>query len=295
MIALVKKYILRSVATLGAVGILIGISAESKAYEPRIHCEKDTVMAGELLRKTAEHGGSIGDRIVFAAHQLEGTPWASPADNDSIGTIVIDFHGFDRLGFVNTVLAIAEASRKNLPLVREYELQYENFSRRKGQDDGFPSQLIYGADWIVDNVYRGNLKEMTEYLGGGGFKPKTLDYITRHRDEYPAMKNPEVYDKVRMIEMGYRSHRIPHMKKQSASNKSLHELMENGDIVMMLSPELDFDIYDIGVVEMIEGIPHLIHISHETGKVVADPYPLHRLFKLDGQHFYGYRWLRPQE
>lgn len=147
----------------------------------------------------------------------------------------------------------------------------------------------------MDNVYRGHLKEMTEYVTGGGFKTKTLDYITRHKDEYPALKDPKVYDKVRMMEMGYRSHRIPHLKKQSAANKPLHEIMKDGDIIMMLSQEIDFDIYDVGFIEMVDGEPHLIHISHENGNVTADPYPLSRLFKIDGQHFYGYRWLRPAE
>ena len=155
--------------------------------------------------------------------------------------------------------------------------------------------LIYVSDWIVDNVYRGNLKEMTEYVTGGGFKTKTLDYVSHHPEEYPALKNPEVLEKVKMNEMGYRSHRIPHLKKQSAANKPLHELMQTGDVIVMLSPQPDFDLYDIGVIEMRGGEPYLIHISHENGSVVADPYPLARLFKLDGQHFYGYRWLRPQE
>lgn len=276
----------------------IGMLAESGnayAYEPRIHCEEDTLKISQLLTKTAERGGSLGERIVFVANELVGTPWSSPLDNDSIGTIVIGIHGFDRMGFMNTVLALAEASRQTLPRIQEYERLYESYSRRKGEDDGFASQLIYGADWIVDNVYRGNIKEMTEYLGGGGFKTKTLDYISRHKDEYPAMKNPAVNDKVRMMEMGYRSHRIPHMKKQSIGNDNVKELIENGDIIMMLSPEIDFDIYDVGFVEKKDGEPRLIHISHENGQVVADPYPLPRLFKIDGQHFYGYRWLRPQE
>ena len=148
---------------------------------------------------------------------------------------------------------------------------------------------------MVDNIYRGNLKEMTEYVSGGGFKTKTLDYMTRHKDEFPAMTDDAVSDKVRMNEMGYRSHRIPHLKKQSVANKPLHELMDDGDIIMMLSPEPDRDLYDIGFVELKEGEPYLIHISYDNGKVVADPYPLARLFKLESQHFYGYRWLRPQE
>lgn len=292
---MLKKYISGVVSAVALLSALVYASSPARAYEPRLHCQEDTVAVSRILQQAAEKGGNLGERCVFVAKELIDTPWAPPLDNDSVGTIVINMHGFDRLGFVNTVLALAEASRQKLPTVREFERQYETYCRRKGEDTGFDSQLIYGADWIVDNVYRGNLKEMTEYLGGGGFKTKTLDYITRHRDQYPALKDEATYDKVRMIEMGYRSHRIPHMKKQSAGNKPLHELMKDGDIIMMLSPEIDFDVYDIGVVEMKDGQPHLIHISHGSGSVVEDPYPMSRLFKLEGQFFYGYRWLRPQE
>lgn len=292
---MLKKYIGSVMSAVAVLSAVVFTTTPAYAYEPRLHCQEDTVMVSRILQKAADNGGNLGERCVFVARQLVDTPWAPPLDNDSVGTIFINMHGFDRLGFVNTVLALAEASRQKLPRVREFERQYESFSRRKGEDAGFASKLIYGADWIVDNVYRGNLKEMTEYLGGGGFKTKTLDYITRNRDQFPALKNEATYDKVRMMEMGYRSHRIPHMKKQSAGNKSLHELMKDGDIIMMLSPEFDFDIYDIGVVEMKDGVPHLFHISRDNGKVVEDPYPMSRLFKLEGQHFYGYRWLRLQE
>ncbi len=292
---ILKKNISRIIRTVASVAALIALSVNGMAYEARVHCAEDTIKVNELLTKTAAHGGSLGERCVFVARELVSTPWAPAADNDEKGTIMINMHGFDRMGFVNTVMAIAKASMQNLPRVKEFERFYEELSRRKGQDDGFPSQLFYGAEWVVDNIYRGNLKEMTEYVGGGSFKTKTLDYLTRHKDEFPALSDPAVYDKVRMNEMGYRSHRIPHLKKQSAGNKPLHEMMATGDIIIMLSPEIDYDVYDIGFVEMKDGEPYLIHIDHDKSVVSEDPYPLSRLFKLEGQHFYGYRWLRPEE
>lgn len=282
-----------TVAAIIAFCLTSGIPAN--AYEPRIHCQEDTLKVSRILGALDGKDKEFGTRIVAAAKELEGTSWAESPDNDSIGTIVIDLHGFDRLDFANIVLALAKTSLEKVPRVSEFERHLESVSRRKGEDNGFSSKLFYGADWVVDNVYRGNIKEMTEYLGGGGVKTKTLDYLTRHRDEYPALKNADVYDKVRMMEMGYRSHRIPHIKKQTSSNKGLHELMKDGDIIMMLSPEMDYDVYDVCFVEMREGEPYLIHISHENGKVVSDPYPMSRLFKLEGQFFYGFRWLRPQE
>lgn len=286
---------LRRLAALTATVCAAMTFTTARAYEYRVHCAEDTLRAHRILETVAAKGGNMGERMVNAALELAGTPWAPPADNDTAGTVVVNLHGMDRLGFINNVMALAEAAGKSTPRVRDYEEALESYSRRKGEDDGFASQLIYGADWIVDNIYRGHIKEMTEYLGGGGFKTKTLDHVTRNKGDYPAMADPAVYDKVRMNEMGYRSHRIPHMKKQSIANKPLHELMRDGDLVMLLAPDQDFDIYDIGVVHMKGGEPYLIHISHENGNVVEDPYPAMRLFKIENQHFYGYRWLRPEE
>lgn len=270
-------------------------SLTANAYTPRVHCPEDTVKVRKILESLWETGAPYGERVLMAAKALEGTPLSEARDNDEDGTVVIDLHGFDRLGFANTVLALAEASMKKVPTVREYELAYESVSRRKGEDNGFASQLIYGSDWIVDNVYRGHMKEMTEYLGGGGFKTKTLDRVTRNRDKYPALKDSATYDKVRMTEMGYRSHRIPHLKKQSVGNKEIHELMKPGDIIIMLGNDIDFDYYDIGFVEMRGGVPYLVHIPTGGDKVATDSYDLPRLFKVENQHFYGYRWLRPTE
>lgn len=265
------------------------------AYQPRMHCAEDTAIISGIINKTVEHGGTLGERIRFAAEQLTDIPGATSSDNDTIGTIMLNMHWLDRLPFLNTVIAIAEASRSKLPRVEEFIANYENISRRKGQDNGFISQLLYISDWIVDNVYRGNLKELTENMTGSTFKTKTLDYVTHHPEEYPALEIGDNKERMKMIEMGYRGHKIPHLKKQTASNKELQEMMRDGDIIVMLSPLPDYDLYDVGVVAFENGEPYLIHISHQSGKVEKDPYPLPRLFKIDGQNFYGFRWLRVEE
>lgn len=278
------------------LSVIIAVSSVGYvAARPRIHCSEDTLKVSQILNKLQGAEDNLGARCVAAATELIGTPWAPASDNDSIGTIMIELHGLDRMEFVNNVLALAKASLHHVPAERQYEVALEDYGRSKGEDSGFASKLFYGSDWIVENIFRGNVKEMTEYVTGGSFKTKTLDYLTRHADEFPAMKNPDTRDKVQMKEMGYRSHRIPHLKKQSVGNKEIRELMEDGDIVIMLSNEPDYDIYDIGFVKIKDGDAYYIHISHENGLVVEEPYPLSRLFKLENQHFYGYRWLRPTE
>ena len=276
-------------------GSLLLMTAMSVEAGVRVHNEEDSIKAMRYMEEIKSKGGDFGDRIVTAATLLEGVPRTKAPDNDSIGTVVVCFDGFDSMGFVNNVMALAMASGKTQPGFKDFEESLVKISRRKGEDDGFVSKLLYASDWIVDNVYRGNVKEMTEYITGGDYRTKTLDYVTRHRDEFPALQDPDAYDRMRMIEMGYRSHRIPHLKKQSISNKSIKELMRTGDIIIMSAPEEGIDLYDIGFVEMKDGEPYLIHLSPDTNVVTVDSYPLSRLFKLQGQYFYGYRWLRPTE
>ena len=254
--------------------------------------DKDQI---ESLIRHGAAGNSFGERVLLAAKGMEGLPEGPVSDNDSIGTIFLKTDSLDRMEFINLALAIGMTAELQNPSLKEFEENYEKVSRRKGKDEGFASQFFYGADWIGDNIYRGILKEMTEYIESGNYKTKTLDRMSHNRDKYPALADSDVYDKVKIIEMGFRSHRIPHLKKQSAANKQILENMQSGDIIMMLVPDNDYDLYDIGVVEMINGQPHLIHLSHQNGKVTVDPYPLQRLFKLEGQYFYGFRWLRPNE
>lgn len=259
----------------------------------RYHCSSDSVKVMELIQK-ASQGKSYGDKIVEAAKALQGIPLGKAADNDSEGTLVIRLDSLNQRELVYIAIAAAKTAQLSVPTIKDFEKYLENISRRKGKDEGFHSQFLYGADWIADNVYRGNLMDMTDYIGGGSERIKTLDYVSRHPEQFPAMADSITADKVKTVEFGFRSHRIPHLKKQSIGDKKTKELIKNGDIIILCSPDTDFDIYDIGIISIENGEPTLIHIpKSKESKVQLDPYPVTRLFKNESQHFYGYRWLRP--
>ena len=271
-----------------------GINSLNAEGAVRYSSDSDTIKIRQLI-EAASGEDNHGKKIVAAARVMKGLPQAPAADNDFEGTIVIRMDSVSQKEFLNLALAAAKASYAYNAGILEFEKALEDVSRKKGVDEGFSSQFHYGSDWIVDNVYRGNVKEMTDLFNGGNFRTKTLDYVSHHKDQYPALADSTMLDKIKIVEMGYRSHRIPHQKKQSINNKSLLSAFEDGDIIMMLAPDHDFDVYDLGIVTIKDGQPYLIHISRQTGVVEEDDYPLPRLFKIEGQHFYGYRWLRPTE
>ena len=259
-----------------------------------VHCKEDVNEIVSLLETASASGDELGTRMVAVAKALQGKPFKDKFARDSTGMLIIDLQEMGKLEFINNVMAIARASFATNPGFETYAAEMENVTYRSGKENGFPSILFYGADWIGDNLYRGHLREMTEYMTGGGFRTKTLDRLSNRSEDYAALKDSINLERIKNIEMGFRSHRIPHLKKQSAGNKPIHELMKDGDIIMMLDPASDYDIYDIGIVEMKEGVPYLIHMKPGANTIGEDEYPLSRLFKLEGQHFYGYRWLRPE-
>ncbi|MCH5239067.1 MAG: DUF1460 domain-containing protein [Muribaculaceae bacterium] len=271
--------------------LLAFIPSLSRA-QVRYHCPQDSERAMELVKK-ASVSDNYGERIVAAAKALQGIPFAPAADNDSIGTLVIRLDSLNQREFIYNVLAAAKTAQLSAPTIHDFEQNLIDISRKKGTDQGFVSQFLYGADWIGDNVYRGNLLELTDYPTGGNYKTKTLDYVSRHPQQFPAMSDPEIVDKIKVIEFGYRSHRIPHKKKHNINDKEIKGLLQDGDIILMCPMDDDFDIYDIGIISRENGEPTLIHISKDKGEVVLDPYPISRLFKVEGQYFYGFRWLRP--
>ena len=272
------------------------IVCQLSARGVRYHCAADSAAVMEIVRQAASEE-RFGSKVVAAARALKDIPLAKSADNDTIGTVVVRLDSLSPTEFINICLAAARTANLSSPSITDFEKNLVEVSRKKGVDNGFLSRFLYGSEWIVDNIYRGNLKEMTEYLPGSVFSTVTLDYVGRHPEEFPALSNPDNLDKVKQIEFSLRSHRIPYMKKHAIGSKNVSELMEDGDILMLLSPASDYDLYDIGVVvkDPANGQPHLIHILKTKNMVVEDPYPLSRLTKIEGQFFNGFRWLRPQE
>ena len=137
--------------------LILFCNVGSISAEVRWHCENDSQKITAIL-ETLSSDDPIGKRVGDAALALVGIPAAESADNDTLGTIIVRIDSLSRREFINMAMALAIASRKNNPSMRDFEKALQDVSRKKGEDQGFPSQLFYASDWIVDNVYRGTVK-----------------------------------------------------------------------------------------------------------------------------------------
>ncbi len=258
------------------------------------HCEKDSVEIRELISSlSSDPDLTFGQRIASAAKNLTGKGRDDGMTTDSLYSLRVNVDTFTPMSFVNSCLALAKASLSPGAGWRSYSEALRNYSCRKGEDEGFPSLFYHTSDWIGDNIYRGNFSEMTERVDGTRSKTWSLDYLASNSSLFPVLSNPETLDRVRMTEMGFRTHKIPYLPKQSIGNKDIVSDLRDGDIVVLISDKDRSDFYTFGIVALEDDGPHLIHFDSKQGEVVVEPEPLKRYFNLVTKYFSGYRWIRP--
>lgn len=283
------------VAFLGAV-LLSPVGIRAQASLP-MHCDSDTTeirtIITEIQQKAADEGGlSRGQRIAAAARALIGRGADNSLTTDSAATLSVNVDTFDPMSFVNSCIALAEASETPGGAWRVYADRLRNVACRKGENQGFASLFHHTSDWIGDNIYRGNLVELTDRYEGARSKNWSLDYMTVNRDRFPAMADPELYDRIRMHEMGFRTHKVPYLPKQYVSKKEVIDDLRDGDIIILISDKDRSDYFTFGIVVFEPDGPHLVHFSEEEGRVVLEPEPLKRYFNLMTKHFSGFRLVR---
>ena len=88
------------------------------------------------------------------------------------------------------------------------------------------------VSWVVDNTSRGNRTEVTSSCPRASFELKTLDYMSSNRNLYDAFKdNDELFEDVKKLEVGYRSHRFPMLKQTTLVYKDVKSAFKDGDII----------------------------------------------------------------
>lgn len=268
--------------------VMAALSLQASAV--RFHCEKDTAEVVAVVRQLADVEGR-GARVASAAEALVGRPADAAYYQDSTYTVSVNLDEFTPISFVNTALALAETAEHPSGGWRAYTKNFTNYSCRKGEDEGFSSIFYHTSDWLGDNIYRGNLNELTEN-GDARSMTASLDYLSANRDKFAALKNEDVYERVRMHEMGFRSHKIPYLPKQAVGNKDFAANVKDGDIIILVTTKDRTDYYDLGIVKMEEDGPHLIHFDQKKGMVVKEADTLKRYFNLNTKYFSGFRLAR---
>lgn len=282
------------VRIIGLLLIIVSMTAYGSAQPTNIFIPNasDTTEINRVLAKMVGNRSNIGDIAIQLAMQLEGRAYVAHTLEDSIERLTINMQQFDCTTFVETVVAMSLTTQISNPTWRDYARYLEMIRYKNGEMNGYVSRLHYFSEWITDNAYRGNIKEVTTEIATSSTMVKSINYMSKHASEYPALKDSSTLDRIKQIEMGYRNHQMSYLKKEVISKKSTWNNLRNGDIIVVLSKTEGLDVSHVGFIIMVEGKPHLLHASKKVGKIIIDEMDLKEYFKREARNSPGVRILR---
>lgn len=232
-----------------------------------------------------------GQRVGAIAREFIDTPYVGGTlEGGDEEQLTVSTAGVDCTTLMEMAAALARTIGEGRTSWHDFTYNLEQIRYRRGTADGFASRLHYISDWIIDNSQRGLVREVTADMPGANYEVKTIDFMGRHRDLYPAMKDDKEFERVRSTEIGYRSHRYPIVKSGRVGKALLAELKE-GDIVAFASKKDGLDVAHIGIITMVDGEPRLLHASSKAGKVVIESRNLPEYLRRN-QQFTGIRVIR---
>ncbi len=233
-----------------------------------------TRITGILIEASALKSPSPNELVSFIGQKFIATPYAAGTLEGTPETLTVNLDSMDCTTFMETVAAMALTIEESRNSWQDFLYNLERIRYRQGRTDGYASRLHYISDWIVDNTHRGTIQEVTDRLKGSAYQVKTLDYMTSHRNAYPALADSAEYARMKSVETGYRSHRFPYIKSAALMSNGAKDILRDGDIIAFTTKTDGLDVSHIGIILMDNGTPRLLHASSKAGKVIVDPRPL---------------------
>lgn len=233
----------------------------------------DTARITHILMTECNHRDA--GNVSRIARQFIDTPYkGGTLEGDSTETLRINLDEFDCTTFMETVLAIACTAAENRQSWHDFAYHLRRLRYRNGETDGYASRLHYFSEWILDNAARGNVKELTGDMTGTRHNVKSLDFMTSHREAYPALADSANFARMKNVEAGLSNHRFPYLKGTALKGRTLASEMRDGDIVCFTTSTRGLDVTHVAIITMIDGTARMIHASSKAGKVILDPLPL---------------------
>ncbi len=265
--------VLALLASCGGMSNGSGIAQAAGVEQMRFHCANDTTKINSLLMEGIQSGLTDANELVcFYAHKLEGTPYVAHTLEGETEMLTINIDELDCTTFVETLYALVKTTINGRYSWRDYAHHIEDLRYRHGDMGDYSTRLHYMSDWIIDNSSRGNIEDVTGEISCVRYKVKTIDYMSTHRDSYPSLKDDAIFEKVKNVEVGYRNHRFPYIKKENLNSDAVKKVVKRGDFVGLVTRMEGLDLSHLGIVEKDErGNLVLLDASSIGKKVMLEP------------------------
>lgn len=244
--------------------------------------EKADIAKIEAVLNKVKGIPDVRERLIAVTQEFIGTPYVGGTLNiPPKEQLYVSTTGLDCLTFVETAISLTEASGKENPRLDDYLKTLLNIRYRNGEIDGFPSRLHYLSEWALDNDRRGNIKEISGEFDRSEKRVKTLDFMTKHRQLYPPLVSDDVFKAIQKNESALKNLQY-YIIPTAEVNNAAKSFLKSGDMVAIETNKPGLDASHVGIINIKNGIPYLIHASSKYKKVINDSNPLKDYLKRQG-------------
>lgn len=213
----------------------------------------------------------IGELMVKLGRQLIGTPYVGGTlEGEGPEVCRVRLDGLDCVTFFESVLNLS----RNLQLDRTTADQLiESTTRtryRSGKLAGYTSRLHYTTEWILDNVLKGTVTDISKDLGG---KPvhMPVDFMSTNPKYYPALRQDSVaVRQMAEIEARLRGETMHVIERSDIAG--IESRLQDGDIIAIVTSKKGLDYAHTGIVVREGSRARFMHASSTKKRVVLDGY-----------------------
>lgn len=231
----------------------------------------------EMIRREY-HTLPIGECMGKIGSMMIGTKYVGGTLEIMPERCIMDLTGLDCVTFFENTLNIARTAKiKNLELAqnpnsitfRDVLDQIEFTRYRDGNLEGYTSRLHYTSEWIMDNVKKGVIKDLTKQLGGKPF-PVNVGFMSANPQYYPQLvAEPTLVRKIQGIENEINAQK--HWYIPTSHVKDIESKLQTGDIIAIATNKSGLDYSHTGmIIKNAKGMALFLHASSAKKRVYLD-------------------------
>lgn len=233
-----------------------------------------------LVRAVPKPAGppdAIGELVLAVGMFFLGTPYApGTLEQGADEQLVINLRQLDCFTFLENTVALAGLIRTGRPTWPTFTAALQASRYRRDRIDGYASRLHYFSDWLDDHQSNGCLQDITPVLGGTLWQKK-LNFMTAHRNQYPALADPDTYRRLQAVEQRCSARSRHHLLKVAVPACS--RKIKNGDLIAITTAIAGLDVVHVGLAVHLPRGLHLLHASQRAGRVIISPETIYRYLR----------------
>ncbi len=211
---------------------------------------------------------TIGDLIIEIAKEFINTPYVAYTLEGDTEICRINLEGLDCVTFYENALSMARLLKKGYSSYDKLIEEVTFIRYRNGIIEDYTSRLHYTSEWILDNIKKGVISDITKKLGGNSIR-FNLSFMSQNPQFYKSLNdNPEFIKSIKKIEQEINN--IEFYFIPTSKVKLIQDKLANGDIIAIVTNKKGLDYSHTGLVYKKQNKSYLLHASSKLGRVLID-------------------------